>query len=869
MKCLATAIFLTIAITPIVGGQDLTASGGRRILNQASETERMMPHLQMREVYGRLPLSFEANVGQTDGQVNFLARGPEYTLFLTATEAVLALQRPVSAKPRDPDGRLGPSRGMERGERAARAIVRMTLLGASRDPVVEGVEALPGTVNYLRGRDSKAWQRNIRTYARVLYRNVYPGVDLVYYGNEGQLEYDFIVAPQASPATIVIALEGASLAVDATGDLVARIADGEIRLRKPATYQEFDGVRVPIRSDWVLTSAGQARFEIGDYDNTKRLVIDPVLSYSTYLGGRLDDGTADIAVDARGNAYVTGFTNSTNFPRTAGAFQTALGGTNDAFVTKLDPTGSGLVYSTYFGGEASDAGAAIAIDGAGNAYVAGTTQSADFPTTAGAFQTLGGGPLGTFANDGFVAKLDPTGSALVYSTYLGGSDTEGINGIAVDAAGHAYVTGSTLSANFPTTAGAFQTGPASGLPPPPVFQPSRYDAFVTKLNPTGSALDYSTYFGGTREEVSVHIAVDALGNAYVTGTTRSENLPTTPGAFQRSGGGLTESAYVAKFTPTGAALGYATYLDGSHHEFGAGIAVDAVGSAFVTGGTQSVDFPTTPGAVQPTIAGDADAFVTKLDPTGSTLVYSTYIGGSFQDWGDAIALDSSGSAYVTGSTRSTDFPTRPGAWQPTSGGGFFDTFVTKLDSTGSTFAYASYLGGSSADFPTGIAVDASARAYVTGFTSSGVFPTTAGAFQTTFGGDRDGFVARITDVVVTPPATAGKVTGGGSIRVSGGVGNFAVNVQRKTKRGRIVGSLQYINHVTRMTVRSASFTSLVIAGHVATIEGTCTRNGTPCTFVATATDRGEPGRNDTFVITVSSASPQGGTLRGGNIRIHK
>jgi Beta-propeller repeat len=330
--------------------------------------------------------------------------------------------------------------------------------------------------------------------------------------------------------------------------------------------------------------------------------------------------------------------------------------------------------------------------------VAGTTQSDDFPITPGAFQTTGGGPVGAFANDAFVAKLDATGSLLVYSSYVGGSDTDSIGGIAVDAAGNAYVTGSTLSGDFPTTRGALQTGPASGLAP-------LDDAFVTKLNATGSALVYSTYLGGTQQDTAADICVDALGNAYVTGRTRSENFPTTPGAFQQSDGGLNESAFVTKLDPSGSALGYSTYLEGSHHEFGAGIVVDAVGHAYVTGGTQSVDFPTTPGTVQPSSGGDSDAFVTKLNPTGSGLAYSTYLGGIGQDWGDDIALDVLDNAYVTGTTRSTDFPLGPEAWQPTFGGGLFDSFVAKLDGTGSDLVYASFLGGSHADFPSGIAVE--------------------------------------------------------------------------------------------------------------------------------------------------------------------
>jgi hypothetical protein len=865
VKSLWTAILLAFAVISTVSAQGRMSAANRAVTNEASEVDRTTP--QPRTTYARLPLGFEPNEGQTDSQVKFLARGRRYTLFLTATEAVLTLGTSGSVSPRAEDGRFSSMRGPERVEPSKQAVVRMMLVGARRDAEIEGVDLLPRAINYLLGRDPTNWRRGIQSYGRVRYRDVYAGIDLVYYGREGELEYDFVVAPAASPRDILLEFDGTTFSVDANGDLVGGLADGEIRMRRPSVYQEIAGVRVPIHGEWALTAGGRARFEIGDYDRTKPLVIDPMLAYSTYLGGSRDDGPADIAVDAAGNAYLTGFTTSRNFPTTAGVFQTTFRARGEAFVTKVDPTGSTLVYSTYIGGTANEGGQAIAVDAAGNAYVAGTTQSDDFPTTPGAFQTTGGGPIDAFANDGFVAKLDAAGSSLVYSTYLGGSDTESIAGIAVDPAGNAYVTGSTLSGDFPTTPGALQTGPASGLPAPPVFEPSRYDAFVTKLNATGSALVYSTYLGGTQQDTAADICVDALGNAYVTGRTRSENFPTTPGAFQQSDGGLNESAFVTKLDPSGSALGYSTYLEGSHHEFGAGIAVDAVGQAYVTGGTQSVDFPTTSGTIQPSLGGDSDAFVTKLNPTGSGLAYSTYLGGIGQDWGDDIALDVLGNAYVTGTTRSTDFPLGPAAWQPTFGGGLFDSFVAKLDGTGSDLVYASFLGGSHADFPSGIAVDATANAYATGLTVSLNFPVTAGAFQTTFGGERDGYIAKIAAEPVAP-STAGKVTGGGSVGVDGGVGTFAFSVQRRASGGPIGGKLQFINHATRVTIRSVSLTSLVIAGNVATISGTCTENGAPCTFAATATDNGEPGTSDTFLITVSAGSPEGGLLRGGNVQVH-
>ena len=477
----------------------------------------------------------------------------------------------------------------------------------------------------------------------------------------------------------------------------------------------------------MLKEEHEVGFQVAAYDASKPLVIDPVLSYSTYLGGSDVDVGFGIAVDASGNAYVAGITYSTDFPTTAGAFQATSGGDSDVFVTKLNPTGSSIVYSTYLGGSGlDDEAVGIAVDTAGNAYVTGLTQSGDFPTTAGAVQpTFGGGFFNTF-----VAKLNPSGSALVYSTYLG-VGTNNANGIAVDPAGNAYVTGSTDSA-LPTTAGAVQ----------PTFGGGPNDAFVMKLNPSGSALVYSTHLGGSDFEAGFGIAVDAAGNAYVTGQTGSSNFPTTAGAVQPTFAGGFRSVFVTKLTPNGSGFAYSTYLGGSNDDIGFSVAVDTTGNAYVTGNASSADFPTTAGAVQPTFAGFADAFVAKLNRTGSELVYSTYLGGSSQDQGLGIAVDTLGNAHVTGLTLSVDFPTTPGAVQTPTPSGFFPTFVTKLDPTGSALVYSTYLGGSSLS---GIALDTlpNPNAYVTGHGISTDFPTTPGAFQTTPGGGSDAVVAKL------------------------------------------------------------------------------------------------------------------------------
>jgi hypothetical protein len=686
---------------------------------------------RLSESYGKLPLQFEANRGQTHNDVRFLSRAAGYGLYLTSDEAVLVL-----SKPKTQDS----------------VALRMSLVGAARKPAVSGLDELPGKSNYFIGKDPSKWRGNVPTYAKVHYRNVYPGIDLVYYGNQRQLEYDLVVTPGADPKKIVLGFKGADkLGIDAQGDLVLHTKGGDIRQHKPVVYQEIGGSRKQIDGRYLIKGRNRVGFKLAAYDRGRPLVIDPVLAlaYSTYLGGSFGDEGSGIAVDAAGNAYVTGDTGSINFPTTPGAFNTTTNGQSaQAFVTKLDPTGSTLVYSTYLGGSGGASGTGIAVDSQGNAYVTGTTLSTDFPTTAGAFQTTSRG-----STEVFVTKLDPTGSALVYSTYLGGTGQDTGAGIAVDGSGSTYVTGTTASSDFPTTSGAAQ--PVFAGPGATVNGVSG-DAFVTKLDPTGSTLAYSTYLGGADRDVGSGIAVDATGKAYVTGATESVAFPTTPGAFQPIFGGGVD-AFVTKIDPTAvgpSSLVYSTYLGGILEDEGSGITVDAAGNAYVTGDTNSVNFPTTAGALQPTFGGGFnDAFVAKLNPSALgplSLVYSTYLGGSAVDVSSAIAVDTGGNMYVTGGTSSPNFPTTAGAFQSTLGGGG-DAFVTKIDPTAvgpQCLVYSTYLGGSGLDGGAGIAVDAGGNAYVTGETRTGTaaddFPTTAGAFQTTFGGNMDAFVVKIT-----------------------------------------------------------------------------------------------------------------------------
>ncbi|HEY0170769.1 MAG TPA: SBBP repeat-containing protein, partial [Pyrinomonadaceae bacterium] len=726
------------------------------------------------EGYGRLPLRFEPNVGQAEPGVDFISRGDGYGLFLKGSEAVLALRRAVGV----------------RGESRRTSVLRMRLVGANAAREGVGVGELPGKVNYMRGSDPAAWRTGVASFSGVEYRGVYEGIDLVYYGNQRQLEYDFRLAPGADARRIRLAFEGqTSLRVDASGDIVLRAAGGgEVRQHKPYAYQEgVDGRRVEVASRYVLKGRGRVGFEVGAYDPARPLVIDPVLAYSTYLGGGGSNDTAHgVAVDAAGNAYVTGETISTDFPTTAGAAQTAFGGPNyDAYVTKINAAGTAVVYSTYLGGGDTDEGYGIAVDADGNAYVAGRTISTNFPVTAGAFQPAYGG--GTYAGglggDAFVSKLNPAGTALVYSTYLGGGATEYGYGIALDAARNAYVTGSTASDNFPVL-NALQ----------PAKRGDR-DAFVTKLDAAGGALVYSTYFGGATTFDSLNasgldnafdIVVDAVGRAHVIGETQTTDFPVTANAFQRSFGGLGAyegDAYVAKFSAAGDALVYSTYLGGSHGDSGKDIALDASGHAYVTGRTASVNFPVA-NAFQPALANKEaihDAFVTKLSLDGSALVYSTYLGGDASESAQGIAVGAGGSAYVTGATNSDFFPVR-NAVQGGLSGQSTDAFVTKLSPQGSALVYSTYLGGTRNETGYAVALDGAGDAYVVGGTSSLGFPTTDGALRRTRNGQADAFVSKIRVGDDEPTyRISGRVTGGDGSPLAGVDVNVFGGARARTK----------------------------------------------------------------------------------------
>jgi len=968
-----------------------------------------IPHTQSQKApkgaFGQLPLSFEVNQGQTDARVRFLARGKGYGIFLTDNGAAFS---------------LGGS------------ALRMGLKDAATAPRVTGLEQLAGNVNYLVGNKPSDWRTNIPTYARVRYEQIYPGIDLVYYGNQRQLEYDFVIAPGASFKQIRMAFDGAGkLKLNRRGDLILKSGAQAITLLRPKAYQNIDNNRREVSFRYSLKLRGEVSFKVGNYDKSQPLIIDPLLVYSTFLGGSGQDTGNGIAVDSSGNVYIAGQTVSLNFP-TSSPLQAVYGDNQDAFVAKLNANGSALIYSTFLGGNLNDIATSIAVDNAGNAYVTGETNSGNFPVLNALHPTLTGLP-----GDAFVAELNSTGSALVYSTYLGGHSDDFGNAIAVDNSGNAYVAGSTLSTDFPTTNPVranrsghsifkttnaasnwapsdsglvaslifdlvFQPGSSStiyaatdsglfrstdnganwsllpGSPPfillklavdpmnpaiiyvatnggvfkssdggnsftpsnngisstvrsiainpvtptilyaaaggGPYFksvdgganwtpnfagfasrvdsvvvdpntpttlyadtdrgiskstdsganwtelntgipnflsvnsitidpahnviyaatsfgirksanggntwtdignlsfgissiafdptnasvlyaataiqilksidsgntwnesntgypgtrisslvlnlaQPSTLfigttstaDAFVTKLSAGGASQIYSTYLGGNLLDQANGIALDASGNAYITGLTNSIDFPTANALQPNRGDNFPAGdAFITKLNPSGSALVYSTYLGADFNDSGRAIAVDQSGNAYVCGGTGSQSFPTVNALQSHNASLFDDAFVTKINPTGSALVYSTYLGGNGTDECVGIAIDAAGSAYITGDTNSPDFPT-VNPLQATLNGGFHDVFITKLAANGSSLLSSTYLGGTNHDFGRGIALDSSQSLYVVGTTSSADFPT-QNPLQPGFGGGSDVFIAKLRpapDLVVT------------------------------------------------------------------------------------------------------------------------
>lgn len=714
---------------------------------------------------------FEANAGQVDPRFDFVARGNGMSIFLDSAEAWLDLRGGLS------------------GESAG--VVHASLVNAAKrvDAVAEEPQA--GRVNYLLGNDPSRWIQDVPTFGRIRYRDVYPGVDIVYYGTGGRLEHDFVVAPGADPRKIRMRLAGVeSMEVDdSTGDALLRLSGNQsVTWKKPLLYQSIGGLRRHVEGRYRVESKGELGFEVGVYDPDRPLIIDPVVLYSTYLGRGGNETASRMAVDDSGNVYLTGVSTDNSYPSTpGGAALTPPLARGNIIVTKLNATASELVYSTILGGAGIDIGLGIAVDAQGAVYVTGATASEDFPTTPNVIQRTYGKPSAEYATtpavgDCFITRLNAAGNNISFSTYLGGTVLDACSAVALDGAGNIFVAGATNSANFPTTDGSFQRNFRGGRGTYAVLKNA--DGFLAKLNSSATEILYATFFGGNGEEGATGLAVDAEGNAYVSGSTNSTfGFPVTSTAPQTryiGSGGNPEAAlgdaFVLKFNPTGSTLIYGSLLGGLKDDAAFGIAIDKQGAAYITGSTLSSDFPVTPVARQGNYRGQSvtaefyagDAFVAKMNPAGTAWEYVTYLGGSADDRGVAIRALDDGTAWVLGHTVSDDFWVTEDATQRRFAGGraqeFYnsgDIFLTRISPNGQTLLFSTFLGGQGNDWALGLGGDSRGSVYLAGGTSSPDFPTTPGVFQRAYGTAQnlflpigDVFVAKFGEPTQTGPAVS-------------------------------------------------------------------------------------------------------------------
>ncbi|MFN7929481.1 MAG: SBBP repeat-containing protein [Blastocatellia bacterium] len=759
--CSGAVLFLTHwGMSQFLVRASFSAPGFRQVAPQ-----KAIKSGQVTSPLAPLTLHFEKNQGQYPTALQFAARGKGFQVGITANEMVLCFAAASSHAP--------TSTPEDHRTRSLRTL-RLQLQQAQAAPVLEGVNPLAARTNYFRGKNAAQWHTEIQNYEQVRARNVYPGINLVYYGTPAQLEYDFEVAPGADPQRIAIALHGAErLRLSQEGDLVIKVGSAELRHKKPVAYQLINGTRHEVEARYQVSRHHTIRFQLGHYDATQPLVIDPVLIYSTLLGGSFQEGATLIRTDAAGNLYVLGDTQSADFP-VANAAQpnkseaptpwcATSGGCGDVFISKFDPTGRQLLFSTYLGGTFVENGLGMAVDSQGNVYVTGTTYSGDFPTTPGCFQSDRKGSY-FVGQDVFVTKLSASGSVLVYSTYLGGSDNDRAFNLAIDAQGNAYIAGRTDSRDFPTKNPLRSYQEDNG----------GRDGFVAKLNAWGTELIYSTYLGGDDVDQCNDIKVDADGNAYVTGSTASDDFPTTFGAYQSEWAG-SDDVFVCKINPTGSAFVFSTLVGGAGGDIATSLALDAKGNVYVVGYSGSFDgdftFPLVnplqkESVYYPGYDDATDVIVFELNATGTDLLYATYLGGAGRDdsYG-AFVVDEKGRIYLSGNTESLDFPVTPDAIQPVFGGGFQDAFVSILDPSQpgiKALVYSSYLGGSGRDLGQSVALDPQGNLYVCGYTQllnpPHTFPL-VNAQQSELKGLADAFITKISltskdssDVI--PPAIA-------------------------------------------------------------------------------------------------------------------
>ncbi len=757
---------------------------------------------RVREAMATMPMNFEVNRGQTDQRVKFLARGAGYALFLTNDSAVMAFPHTsaTTAKPQIPPApyalpRVTPvAESVPAAPQRTESVLSMRVVGGNAASSVTGLDKQISESNYFIGNDSSKWHTRVPNYGKVQYAEVYPGINLVYYGNQKELEYDFVVRPGADPKQIALTLgagpDGETsipLRIAQNGDLVAMLDGADVQFHKPVIYQPATATRAKAEVDgqFVLQANGNVGFEVSAYDRSRELVIDPALSFSTYLGGSDEDIAYGVTYGVRyGQPIVVGSTRSADFPTALALYPFHPGSCGaqtcrDLFVSKWNPALNKLIFSTYVGGSNDEVPFQVTQDVFGDIFLTGYTLSTDFPIRGPVVQKTFGG--GTITGDAFLVQVESAGFYLEWSTYIGGSGDDVGYSIQVDAPGNSYVAGATTSTDFPTTPGAYQT--TCGLNKAGKCS----TAFLSVVNIPGKAYVYSTYLGGSGGlgEAAYGVALDSSQNAYVAGITGTPNFPTTTGAFKTTCGTDTlcngsYDGFVSKVNSTGTALVYSTFLGGSGYDYLSGIAVDSSGNAYVAGGTTSADFPVSPGAPQKTYGGASagcipsstnicgDVTMSKLNAAGSKLTYSTYLGGSGDESpGFSMAIDTQGDAFVTGFTDSANFP-QVNAIQ-TFGGGSGDAFITRINPGGTAFSYSTYLGGNGWDFGYHTATDPAGNVYVAGGTTSTNFKVTQHATQTKCGTDgtcngglADAFMVKVTlsaDMSITNKAATSVLSG--------------------------------------------------------------------------------------------------------------
>jgi hypothetical protein len=818
-------------------------------------------HQKVAEVHGNLPLTFVENQGQQDDRLRYYTQGFGYAFGFMADHVMITLHQSGAV-----------STGSSGGQSLALAL---RFLDSNAGVKVAGEKRAPGTVNYLRGSDPAEWRTGLASYRNVVYRELWPGIDMVLRGDEGKLKYEFQVRPGASHGAIRLAYAGVeAIALEESGGLRIETALGVLRDSPPVSWQEIRGKRTPVSSRYVLGQGAAFGFAVGEYDPNHVLVIDPGLDYSTVLGGQGSESVNDLAVDGHGNAYIVGHTTSTDFPTTPGAFdRTFNGGVMDVFVAKINSDGTSVLYATYLGGTPTplrrgsespiDFGYGITVDSQGHAYITGATSSSNFPTTSGSFQPNLRATDNT-AIDAFVTKLTPSGGGLVYSTFLGGDSQDYGQSIAIDMFGNAYVAGQTCSENFPVTAGAFQTSRGAGCA-----------AFITKLNATGSSLAYSSYLGGSDNSIAHSVQVDASGHAFVAGATRAEDFPTTPGAFMPAhpGGDFIDlfTGFVLKMTAEGSGLIYSTFLGGTKRDIIFNLVLDGFGHAYASGGTMSPEFPVTEGALDTAFTGTSEGFLTKLTPDGSGLVFSTFFGPAA---GGSMALDPNNNIWLAGGTSRTDAFTTEDAFARENSG-MSDAWFGLLSADGSELLFGSYFGGADNDGASGIALDPAGNVYIAGNTRSLDFPTTQGAPQITVQ-DQTAYVARFgfgTGVVNPPPPPPTETrTFSGSIgreqTLSASVSITAtgpVDVSLTWNDSRVNLTLRALNPQGQVVFSDSGGSSPVTGTFQATVTGTyrldiinTTRRSTTYTLVVTY-----PAGTTSFVPSLSMVRVQPTSVFGG------